>query len=241
MWRRSGLFTLLSYYTNIVSSLEDFSLESITLQDEPYIGLDSATHMIDYLQSVADAIYEKYLLKPKAMIFGEEEAKLHEAGVSCVISGEAFVLPVHHCHRDGEKNCDLCIPAEKNSTIARHHNHLDGRYLGPTHATPCNINMKQAVERDVLPVYLHNLRSYDSHFLVSALEKRHGRCWIIPSNKEKFLAIRVGRVQFLDSLQFTMESMDTLTKSMNKEDFIETKKAFGEHYFLIATCRVWIR
>ena len=41
------------------------------------------------------------------------------------------------------------------------------------------------------------------------------------------MAIRVGRVQFLDSMQFAKSSLAELAKTMNEEDFIETKKLFN--------------
>ena len=41
------------------------------------------------------------------------------------------------------------------------------------------------------------------------------------------MAVRVGRVQFLDSMQFAKSSLAELAKTMNEDDFVETKKLFN--------------
>ena len=45
---------------------------------------------------------------------------------------------------------------------------------------------------------------------------------------ERYLAISEGCVQFLDSFQIMMKSLDMLTSTLNYEDFVETGKVFGE-------------
>ena len=62
--------------------------------------------------------------------------------------------------------------------------------------------------------------------LIQAVKKHHGRIRVIPTNIERYLAISVGKVQFLDSLQFTLKKLDDLVKTLNDEDFKETRKEF---------------
>ena len=71
-----------------------------------------------------------------------------------------------------------------------------------------------------MPFFMRNPRSCGSHLLLRALRRRHGHTHIIPTNFEWVLVMQVGRVLFLDSMQFT----DTL----NDEDFVETKKKVWE-------------
>ena len=74
-----------------------------------------------------------------------------------------------------------------------------------------------------MPVFFHNLRGYDSHLLIQAVKERHGDVRIIPNNMERYLAFSIGRVQFLDSLQFTMKSLDSLVGTLNDDDFVYTR------------------
>ena len=72
----------------------------------------------------------------------------------------------------------------------------------------------------------HNLRGYDGHLLIKAVNKKHGRVRVIPTNMEKFMAISIGQLQFLDSLQFTMKSLEDLVKTLDDNDFTHTRQAF---------------
>ena len=74
-----------------------------------------------------------------------------------------------------------------------------------------------------LPIFLHNFRSYDSHLIVKALRKEHGPVRVIPTNMQKFLALQVGRVLFLDSMQFANSSLASICNTMGDADFVETK------------------
>ena len=78
-----------------------------------------------------------------------------------------------------------------------------------------------------LKVLFHNFRGYDSHLLIKALQKRHGTPQIIATNFEKYLAVRIRRVQFLDSMQFCMSGMSALADSMKDEDFKNLKSVFS--------------
>ena len=59
------------------------------------------------------------------------------------------------------------------------------------------------------------------------MRKRHGRVRIIPTSIEKFLALSVGRVLFLDSYQLTKGSLEAMVRELVDEDFEYTKKVFG--------------
>ena len=41
------------------------------------------------------------------------------------------------------------------------------------------------------------------------------------------MTVRVGRVRFLDSMQFAKSSLAELAKTMDEDDFVETKKLFN--------------
>ena len=45
---------------------------------------------------------------------------------------------------------------------------------------------------------------------------------------ERYMAFSIGLVQFLDSFQFIMKSLDNIVATLNKDDFVYTKQLFSE-------------
>ena len=81
------------------------------------------------------------------------------------------------------KRSDECHICNKryinNDIIVRDHCHITGRYRGSAHPD-CNLNFKLT---DKIPVIFHNLRGYDSHFImqnIGEIAKKHTY-----KNKEK--------------------------------------------------------
>ena len=72
----------------------------------------------------------------------------------------------------------------------------------------------------------HNLRGYDGHLLISAAKEQHGKIRVIPTNMERYLAFSIGQLQFLDSFQFTMKSLDDLVSTLDLDDFKYTNQVF---------------
>ena len=133
---------------------------------------------------------------------------------------------VHHCHNEGEteKNCSMC---KSNDDIkVRDHCHIRGTFRGAAHQS-CNLQYNIKASSWKMPVFFHNLRGYDGHMLVKALKRRHGNVRIIPTNLDKYMSIQVGRLLFLDSLQFTLQSLDNLVGTLNPTDFKFTTDFWG--------------
>ena len=108
----------------------------------------------------------------------------------------------------------------------RDHCHVLDTYSGPAHQD-CNLQYNIKASTWKLPVFFHNLRSYDAHMIIRALKPRHGKVRIIPTNMDKYLSIQVGRLLFLDSFQFTLQSLDTLASTLEVDDFVLTRQYFG--------------
>ena len=235
-----------SHFTKFVPLDPDFSLPDVDFpQKEPYVGEDAATHYLDYVTKVADKIFEHVITKPKDMVFTEEDERSFQAATECHICvkrypqhqhppGEDCEMckkklfedgqPILHCHNEHEKNCHLC---ERNGRIrVRDHSHELSHYRGAAHQS-CNLQYNNKPKSWKLPIFFHNLRGYDGHLLIRGLKKRHGRVRIIPTNIDRYLAIQVGRVQFLDSFQFTLQGLDSLVSTMEDKDFVHLKKEFG--------------
>ena len=83
-----------------------------------------------------------------------------------------------------------------------------------------------------LPVVMHNLKGYDGHLIVKALKREFGEVRVIPQNMEKYLSITVGRLKFIDPLQFTPQSLDSLVKTLEVDELKYLREEFPiQHEF----------
>ena len=223
---------------------------------ETYKGADAAEKFIDKLQEISTKIFDQYINKKKEMIeLTSEQKEEFENATTCHICDKNFVkaiIPRHHCHNksEDESTCQICVDDKiviprhhchnktedeytceiclKDDVTVRDHCHITGQYRGPAHVN-CNLRYKIDPRHWKLPVFIHNLRGYDSHLIIKALNKRHGRVNVIPSNMEKFMSFSVGRLQFLDTMQFTMASLDDLVKTLSSDDdFRYTRQEFSD-------------
>ena len=87
-----------------------------------------------------------------------------------------------------------------------------------------------------IPVVFHNLRGYDSHFIIQEMgdivknHKVNGKEMninVIPNNMEKYMAFMLGEhLTFIDSFQFMSSSLDKLVGNLPKEALKYTSKMF---------------
>ena len=111
-------------------------------------------------------------IKPKKMIFTEEDKEQFNKSKICWICDEPF----------------------KDNKV-RDHCHYTGRYRGPA-CNSCNLKYRKP---KFIPVFFHNLSGYDSHLFIKKLgspdEKENMNC--IPNNEEKYISfsknIQVGQ------------------------------------------------
>ena len=143
-------------------------------------------------------------------------------------------------------HCFICEEKfERAKDKVRDHCHFTGKFRGAAH-NECNLLYR--VPR-FLPVFLHNLKNYDAHFIVKALGNVPGNIKCIANNEEKYISFskkfQVGEkivndkivpewfeVRFLDSAGFMNASLASLVSNLADENFIETKKAFKEKWEL---------
>ena len=118
------------------------------------------------------------------------------------------VLNLLSCSRilvdDDNRVCDHC--------------HVIGLDRGASH-NACNINYHIKHKEWKLLVVIHKLKGYDGHLIVRALKSEFGKVSVIPQNIEKYLSLSVGRLKFIDSYQFTSQSLDNLVNTLEDEEF----------------------
>ncbi|XP_058029287.1 uncharacterized protein LOC131193286 [Ahaetulla prasina] len=123
--------------------------------------------------------------------------------------------------QQAHKTATICHVCQKPlyGKIVRDHCHITGKYRGAAH-NDCNLKLRQHSKNPVIPVFFHNLRDYDSHFLMQAIsEVKEHKITCIPNNTEKYISFSVGPLRFIDSAQFMLASLDKLVSANQSEGF----------------------
>ena len=142
------------------------------------------------------------------------------------------------------KTMDRCHICGKKYTYkdvrVRDHCHITGKFRGSAHPK-CNLKLRIKPENLKIPIIFHNLRGYDSHFImqqIGEIANKHGytnkkgekqdlNINAIPNNMEKYMAFMLGNhLTFIDSFQFMSPSLDKLVSNLPKDDLIYTSEAF---------------
>ena len=127
----------------------------------------------------------------------------------------------------------------------RDHCHVTGKYRGSAHLV-CNLNFNLT---NKIPVVFHNLKGYDSHFIMQEIgdivkknvyfdkegTKHEMSINVIPCNMEKYMAFMLGQhLVFIDSFQFMSSSLSNLVNNLPAEAFKHTGQVFqGEKLSLM--------
>jgi hypothetical protein len=140
------------------------------------------------------------------------------------------------------KKCFYCRSyfTDKNKRV-KHHDHITGQFIN----TCCNQCNLQFTYKKFLPVYIHNLKGYDSHLFVTGLfkygyqENKTDNISCIPNNEERYISfskkIKVDsyfklnektkkmeektiyyELRFLDTFAFMASSIDSLSENLRK-------------------------
>ena len=139
------------------------------------------------------------------------------------------------------EECHICnIKYNDDDIKVRDHCHITGKYRGSAHQE-CNLQLRVNPEKVKIPVIFHNLRGYDSHFImqeIGAIVKNHSytnkkgeKCQMninaIPNNMEKYMAFMLGNhLTFIDSFQFMSSSLEKLVSNLPRESLKYTSKRF---------------
>ena len=177
---------------------------------------DAMDVFIKWLEEDVKAIAN---IKPKQMIFNEEDKKQFNKALDCWICGEYL-----------------------GNDRVRDHCHYTGRYRGPAHNS-CNLKYRQPKS---ISVFFHNLSGYDSHLFIKKLgspnKKENIDC--IPNNEEKYISFsktivtgqytnkkgevkdKTFKIVFKDSLKFMSSSLGALVNNLPKDAFKNLLKYF---------------
>ena len=140
------------------------------------------------------------------------------------------------------KKCWICQKGYKGdegeNIPVRDHCHMTGKYCGSARKK-CNFRLQISAEKIKIPVVFHNLKVYDSHFIIEKLgdiiKREPLNVKVIATNAEKYTAIYLDKhLAFIDSYQFMASPLANLAKNLPDEKYIYTSEAFsGERLALM--------
>ena len=190
---------------------------------------------------------EEKIYRGEKAVYKFMEAMLKEVKYCINVIQNEFNKPLKMTTDDEEKfqkadRCHICEQKYKKQDVrVRDHCHITGKYRGSAHQY-CNLQFQIT---DKIPVIFHNLRGYDSHFIIQEIgeiikkntykvtgkdgkEKvKQMNINVIPNNMEKYMAIMLGEhLTFIDSFQFMSSSLDKLVSNLPKESLKYTSKRF---------------
>ena len=137
--------------------------------------------------------------------------------------------------------CHICDRQYQGKDIrVRDHCHITGEFRGSAHQD-CNLKLQINPDKIKIPVFFHNLKGYDSHFIMQQIgeiakkhfytnargEECHMNINCIPNNMEKYMAFMLGNhLTFLDSMQFMLFGLNKLVENLPTDKFKYTDEEF---------------
>ena len=192
------------------------------LKTASYEGEDMGKLFVDTLTEDLKPIYE-ILKTPKPMIMFDFEKDQHEKSNQCYACGIEF----------GTTRVNEKTKKEEKVVKCKDHCHITGKYRGAA-CDKCNFRMKVPM---FVPVLFHNLEGYDAHLFVKSLGLEEGEIRCIPKTDEKYISFSKNipmetiitdsgkekticlEMRFIDSLKFTLKSLDALVKTLGEDQF----------------------
>jgi hypothetical protein len=124
-----------------------------------------------------------------------------------------------HAEADLFCECKKGFGTCKNKLKVRHHDHKNGNYIGAAHAD-CNLCM--GIRKVEIPVFFHNGKGYDNHFIIQAISRpediENVKLSVIPDNIEKYKMVNFRGYRFMDSISFLNSGLGTLSSNMIGDD-----------------------
>jgi hypothetical protein len=176
-----------------------------------YRGVDPVKHCYQSLLDISNELYDT-LQNFRAPLLSLEETIKFDSSNTC-----------HICKKDFDKNADNDA---KNYKV-RDHCHVTGKFRGAAHNN-CNLACRTCKK---FPVFIHNLKGYDSHLLFQDIESfvtDVQKLNVIASNTEKYISFSLDKLVFKDSYQFLASSLRKLASNLTINELVHTSKLADE-------------
>lgn len=207
-------------YLPIPTVMNEDGAQFVPDEMQTYCGPDAATEFLDSIVQYCEDHFVKYMKNHQRMrkLTPDEEKEYEEADTCCLCGKPGnWEREVPQYTKKGVR-----YQPERDNVKVRHHNHFNGRFVGAAHSS-CNLKGSQWPK---LAVGFHNLKGYDSHFLIRAYQEWHGRIQVLADNTEKIKSFSLHRfwrspydsdtkyrytIRFFDTFAFLSTSLASLT------------------------------
>ncbi|KAJ4432649.1 hypothetical protein ANN_21272 [Periplaneta americana] len=152
------------------------------------------------------------------------------------------MIPLTSEENDAYLKANICHICKKGDFIGdnykvRDHDHLTGKFRGAAH-NECNLRYQH---QHFIPIVLHNLSSYDGHFIVKELGDDDNLIQVLPNMQEKYISFvknvpcmyrrkRYMQMRFLDSFRFMPSSLAQLADNLPKDKGYNHAKSVWETF-----------
>ena len=159
---------------------------------------------------------------------------------------------IENCDRASANRTKKCIVCGnkfmKKEKKGQYYCQMTGKCRGTAHKE-CVSKIQIDPRKLKIPVVFHNLRGYDSHFIMQEIggnvsentylkdgKEIRMNINVIPNNQEKYMAFMLGdHLNFIDSFQFMSSSLDRLVYNPPKEALKYTAQEFhGQEFDLVS-------
>ena len=104
--------------------------------------------------------------------------------IDSILSSNISMNPLTDRERLAHNAATICSTCEsqftKSNYKVRHHCHVTGQYIAPV-CNNCNLQLKNRKfgNKSFIPLFMHNARSYDSHFIIKNLHDPNAKVQVI--------------------------------------------------------------
>jgi len=168
---------------------------------ETYTGEDAADKLVERLLELEEQCVA-FLFDEQRLVMTNVDWNVFNNATECYICRKAFTAV-------GGDNGSV----RRGLWKVRDHDHISGNFRGAAHSG-CNLLLRR--QRKV-PVFMHNLRGYDSHLIVPAFGNHPDKkLSVIGQTMEKYMVINFSNhLVFKDSLMFLPNaSLESLVKNL---------------------------
>ena len=176
-------------------------LNSITNETDSslYRGSDCMNHFVKTCRTMRLQIMNKLQINVPIIMTREDEYDLNNA-----------------------THCSVCEnPCDPDDKV-RDHCHMTGKYRGSAHSS-CNLHVNF---KDLeIPVFVHNLKGYDSHISICNAHECQSKIKIdaIAQNSEQFIKFGFDNLQFKYSCSLLSSSLDILVGLNKYKDYDDVR------------------
>ena len=237
----STIMNLIDNFVSVGSGWKVHHVMSLSISFAPYRPMQGSSyidvffnHLKEQEEFISDVLSNVVKMNPLT----EEEQRIHMEAKNCKLCGNWFEHDKvrNHDHITGcyigsccnRWNLQLKFWKGQNEKKRKSTHYYGDRkkFCGDDDAIPDDAEIDELDpsefemngENFILPVFFHNLIGFDSHIIMTYIDRNlaPSDIQVIPTTSEKYISFQIGSLRFLVSLQFFNASLDSLVRNLAK-------------------------